>query len=186
MRMPGLGAEVINRMGAVAVNLSGGEVINSLRLGVLDAAEWAGPWPDMTMGFHKVAKFYYGPGIHEPSTLCEFMINKELWNQLPTEYKEIIKNASYANYIEVVSEYFYKNALTLPILRDKYNIKIDQYPKEIVETFFYFSKSIVEENAKSNPIYKKIYEDWINTISIFNEYHKFSDNEYLKLRLNNT
>ena len=51
MRMlPGLGAEVINRMGAISVNLSGGEVINSLRLGVLDAAEWAGPWPDMTMG----------------------------------------------------------------------------------------------------------------------------------------
>ena len=26
MRMPGLGAEVINRMGAVSVNMSGGEV----------------------------------------------------------------------------------------------------------------------------------------------------------------
>ena len=31
---------------------------------------------------------------------------------MPIEYKEIIKNASYANYIEVLSEYFYKNAKT--------------------------------------------------------------------------
>ena len=185
IRMPGLGAEVVNRMGAVSVNLSGGEVINSLRLGVLDAAEWAGPWPDMTMGFHKVAKYYYGPGIHEPSTINEFMLNKELWSQLPTEYKEIIKNASYANYIEVLSEYFYKNARTLPILRKKYNIKIEQYSKEIVEMFFQHSKSIVQENTKNSLIYKKIYDDWLNTLSIFNEYHKYSDNEYLKLRLNN-
>ncbi|MBF95735.1 MAG: Monocarboxylate 2-oxoacid-binding periplasmic protein [Alphaproteobacteria bacterium MarineAlpha9_Bin4] len=183
MRMPGLGAEVINRMGAISVNLSGGEVINSLKLGVLDAAEWAGPWPDMTMGFHKVAKYYYGPGIHEPSTLCEFMINNELWNSFPLEYKEIIKNASYANYIEVVSEYFYKNAKTLAILRNKYGIKIAQYTSEIIEEFFKHSKAIVKENAENDLIYKKIYEDWRKNISIFNSYHKFSDNEYLKLRL---
>ena len=50
----------------------------------------------------------------------EFMINKKIWRQLPNEYKEIIKNASYSNYVEVLSEYFYKNAITLPILRKKY------------------------------------------------------------------
>ena len=186
MRMPGLGAEVINRMGAVSVNLSGGEVINSLKLGILDAAEWAGPWPDMTMGFHKVAKYYYGPGIHEPSTLCEFMINKKLWNSFPLEYKEIIKNASYANYIEVLSEYFYKNAKTLNILKNEHNIQIGNYSYEIVEKFFKHSKEIIEENVKNDLIYKKIYDDWKEAISVFNQYHKYSDNEYLKLRLNNT
>ena len=167
MRMPGLGAEVINRMGAISVNLSGGEVINSLRLGVLDAAEWAGPWPDMAMGFHKVAKFYYGPGIHEPSTLNEFMINKKVWRQLPNEYKEIIKNASYSNYVEVLSEYFYKNAITLPILRKKYRIITEQYSPEMVETFFSHSNSIVKENIKSSKIYKKIYDDWKKNDSNF-------------------
>ena len=183
MRMPGLGAEVINRMGAVSVNLSGGEVINSLKLGVLDAAEWAGPWPDMTMGFHKVAKYYYGPGIHEPSTICEFMINKDLWDSFPLEYKEIIRNASYSNYIEVLSEYFYKNSKTLNILKNKHNIKIGHYSPEIIDKFFYYSNEIIEENIKNDLVYKKIYDDWKSTIKLFNEYHKYSDNEYLKYRL---
>ena len=186
MRMPGLGAEVINRMGAVSVNLSGGEVINSLKLGVLDAAEWAGPWPDMTMGFHKVAKYYYGPGIHEPSTVCEFMINKDLWDSFPLEYKEIIKNASYSNYIEVLSEYFYKNSKTLNILKNKHNIKIGHYSPEIIDKFFYYSNEIIEENIKNDLVYKKIYDDWKSTIKLFNEYHKYSDNEYLKYRLKYT
>ncbi len=186
MRMPGLGAEVINRMGAISVNLFGGEVVNSLKLGVIDAAEWAGPWPDMMMGFHKVAKYYYGPGIHEPSTLNEFMINKKLWNNLPSVYKEIIKNASYANYAETLSEYFYKNAITLKILKDKHNIKIGHYSAEIVEMFFYHSNKIIKENSKNNFIYKKIYDDWKETISLFNNYHKYSDTEYLKHRLSFT
>ena len=97
--------------------------------------------------------------------------------------KLLKKNASYANYIEVLSEYFYKNAITLPILK-KYNIKIQQYSPEIVETFFFHSNSIVKENIKNSKIYKKIYDDWRQTIVIFNEYHSYSDNEYLKIRLN--
>ena len=186
MRIPGLGGEILNRLGGMSVNMSGGEVINSLKLGAIDAAEWAGPWPDTVMGFHKVAKYYYGPGIHEPSTLCEFMLNKKIWNNLPEAYKEIIKNASYSNYIEVISEYFYKNANTLKVLKNDHNIEIEQYSYEIIESFFKYSKEIIEENINYDIIYKKIYDNWKEAIKIFNEYHKYSDNEYLKLRLNIT
>lgn len=185
MRIPGLGGELINRMGGISLNLSGGEVISSLKLGVLDAAEWAGPWPDMIMGFHKVAKYYYGPGIHEPNTICEFMINKELWDDLPIEYKAIIKNASYASYIEVLSEYFFNNAKALKILQNQHDIKINHYPSEIVEKLFNLSIDIIKENAKNDLVYNNIYNDWSSTIKLFNEYHKFSDNEYMKLRLEN-
>ena len=33
---------------------------------------------------------------------------------------------------------------------------------------------------------KKIFDDWKSTIKLFNDYHKYSDNEYLKYRLNYT
>ena len=186
MRIPGLGGEIINRLGGTSVNLSGGEVISSLKLGVLDAAEWAGAWPDTIMGFHKVAKYYYGPGIHERNTLCEFMINKEIWNKMPTEYKLIIENACYASYLEVVSEYFYKNAQALKSLKDKHNITIKQFSEEIVAKFFEYSEEIIKENANSNDVYNKIYSDWKDTIDLFNYFHKYSDNEYMKLRLKNS
>ncbi len=185
MRIPGLGGELINRIGGVSVNLSGGEVISSLKLGVLDAAEWAGPWPDMIMGFHKVAKYYYGPGIHEPNTVCEFMINKNLWENLPNEYQLIIKNASYASYIEVLSEYFFNNAKALKILQNQHKIEINHYPNEVIKKLFDLSKNIIEDNIKNDPIYNDIYKDWAQTINLFNEYHKFSDIKYMSLRLQN-
>jgi TRAP-type mannitol/chloroaromatic compound transport system substrate-binding protein len=184
MRIPGLGGEIINRLGGTSINLSGGEVISSLKLGVIDAAEWAGPWPDTIMGFHKVAKYYYGPGIHEPNTLCEFMINKEIWNNLPYEYQVIIENASYASYLEVMTEYFYKNAKSLRILKNKYNIDVRSFNEKIVNMFFLHSQNIIKENLTENLEYKKIYNSWKENIELFNEYHRYSDNEYMKLRLN--
>ena len=51
MRIPGLGAEVFNRLGVISVNLAAGEVLPSLQTGALDAAEWAGPYNDLAMGF---------------------------------------------------------------------------------------------------------------------------------------
>ena len=186
MRIPGLGGEIINRLGGISVNLSGGEVISSLKLGAIDAAEWAGPWPDTIMGFHKVAKYYYGPGIHESNTLCEFMINKEIWDSLPLEYKIIIENASYSSYLENISEYFYNNARSLRILKKEHAVDVRQFSDEIVKKFFSVSKDIVKENSVNNIEYKNIYEDWKNTIELFNEYHKYSDNEYMKLRLRNS
>ena len=186
MRIPGLGGEIINRLGGTAVNLSGGEVINSLKLGVIDAAEWAGPWPDTIMGFHKAAKYYYGPGIHEPNTLCELMINKEIWDNLPPEYKIIIENASYASYLEVLTEYFYKNAKALRIIKKEYNVDVRSFSSDIVEMFFINSENIVKENQIDNEAYRNIYESWKENIKLYNEYHKYSDNEYMKLRLNHT
>ncbi len=59
MRIPGMGGEVLKRLGGTPVNLPGGELFTAMQTGVLDATEWVGPYNDLTFGFHKVAKFYY-------------------------------------------------------------------------------------------------------------------------------
>ena len=46
MRMPGLGGEVIRRLGGAAVRLAGGEIYQALQSGSIDATEWVGPWND--------------------------------------------------------------------------------------------------------------------------------------------
>ena len=44
-------------------------------------------------------------------------------------------------------------------------------------------KSLVEENTKDSEEYKNIYKSWLENIELFNEYHQYSDNAYMKLRL---
>src|SRR5262245_25171899 len=54
-RMPGLGGEVLRRLGAIVVNVRGGEIVGTIKSGAIDGSEWVGPWLDMALGLHKVA-----------------------------------------------------------------------------------------------------------------------------------
>ena len=57
MRIPGLGGEILRRAGGTPVSLPGGEIFTALQTGTVDAAEWIGPYNDLTFGFHKAAKY---------------------------------------------------------------------------------------------------------------------------------
>ena len=78
-RMPGLGGEVLRRLGAIVVNVPGGNIVASLKSGAIEGSEWVGPWPDLAMGLQKVAPYYYYPGFHEPGTGITLGINKRVW-----------------------------------------------------------------------------------------------------------
>jgi TRAP-type mannitol/chloroaromatic compound transport system substrate-binding protein len=66
MRIPGPGGLVMSRLGVVPQTLAGGDIYPALERGVVDAAEWVGPYDDEKLGFYKVAKYYYYPGWWEP------------------------------------------------------------------------------------------------------------------------
>lgn len=63
IRVPGLGAEVMERMGMNIYNKgyphSITESIQDLKRGKIDAVEWTGPYDDLKLGLHKAADFYY-------------------------------------------------------------------------------------------------------------------------------
>src|SRR5947207_5373525 len=60
-RMPGLGGEVLRRMGATVVTTPGGDIMTALKSGAIDASEWVGPCADMALGLHKAVNDYYYP-----------------------------------------------------------------------------------------------------------------------------
>ncbi len=43
--------------------IAGGDIYPALEKGTIDAAEWVGPYDDEKLGFHKVAPYYYYPGL---------------------------------------------------------------------------------------------------------------------------
>ena len=53
MRMPGLGGDVIAKMGASPVSLPGGQIYENLVSGAIDATEWVGPWNDYFYKFYE-------------------------------------------------------------------------------------------------------------------------------------
>ena len=68
MRIPGLGGEVMSRLGVNVQVLPGGEIYLALERGAIDAAEWVGPYDDEKLGLDQAAQFYYYPGWWEPAS----------------------------------------------------------------------------------------------------------------------
>src|SRR5690606_22722779 len=94
MRIPGLGGEVMAKLGVTVQVLAGGEIFQALQTGAVDAAEWVGPYDDEKLGFQQVAQFYYAPGWWEPGASLEIEIGLDKWNELPAEYQEVLKVAA--------------------------------------------------------------------------------------------
>ncbi len=82
IRFFGLGARVIEKLGASAQLLAGGDILPALELGTIDGAEFSMPAVDFDMGFWQVANYYYFPGWHQQSTFYELIINMDAWNSL--------------------------------------------------------------------------------------------------------
>ncbi|HID38663.1 MAG TPA: C4-dicarboxylate ABC transporter, partial [Calditrichaeota bacterium] len=71
MRFFGLGAKVMEKLGVSTSLLAGGDIFPALERGAIDATEFSMPRIDARLGFHKLVKYNYFPGWHQPSTLFE-------------------------------------------------------------------------------------------------------------------
>src|SRR5690606_33371045 len=130
---PGVGAEVLNRLGGEAINIPGGELFTALQTGVIDATEWVGPWNDLAFGFYKVAEYYYYPGWHEPGSNLEFIINKDAFNTLPQDLQAIVRSAARATNQDVLDEFTAKNNLALQTLINEHDVKVKPLPDDVIK-----------------------------------------------------
>ncbi|MBS4031342.1 MAG: hypothetical protein KGZ63_07985 [Clostridiales bacterium] len=95
-RAPGWWGEVLKDVGVSVMMLPGTELYPSLERGILDATEFSIPAVNRQQGFHEVADYIAGPGLHQPTCFFEVGFNKDEYNKLPSIYKAILENASYA------------------------------------------------------------------------------------------
>ncbi len=181
MRIPGLAAEVLNRMGGTAVALPGGEIMPALQSGAIDATEWVGPWNDLAFGFYKITKFYYGPGIHEPSSVLECSINLNAYNSLPNDLKAILKFACEAENNRMLSEFTAANSDAQQKLVNQHNVEVLNFPKKVFKTMINISNDVVAETANQGEINKKIYNSWNKFKNIARLRAPFAEHGFINL-----
>ena len=75
MRFFGLGARVMEKLGVSTQLLPGGDIYPALELGAIDATEFSMPAIDQDLGFHEIARHYYFPGWHQPTSMGELIVN---------------------------------------------------------------------------------------------------------------
>lgn len=159
MRIPGLGGEVMNRLGVSVQNIAGGEIYQALEQGAIDATEWVGPYDDLKLGFHKVAPNYYYPGWWEPGPMLSFLVNRDAWDALPAEYQGALETATAEASLSMLNRYDAQNpAAFQEILAQDVNVL--PFSDDIMKAAYKEFTDVVETAAAGDAMYGKIYEAW--------------------------
>ncbi|MDF1821238.1 MAG: TRAP transporter substrate-binding protein [Alcanivoracaceae bacterium] len=182
MRIPGLGGEVLERLGGTPVQLPGGELFTALQTGTIDATEWVGPYNDLTFGFHKIARYYYYPGWHEPGAMLEFIINREVWESLPEDLQAIVSAAARAMNQDMLDEYTARNNAALKQLVNEHNVQLRQLPEPVMRALKKASDDVVSELVAGNEQARRVYESYKAFEKDVVAYHRISEQAYLNLR----
>ena len=183
IRMPGLGGEMMRRIGATAVTLPGGEIFPALQSGTIDATEWIGPWNDLAFGFYKVTKYYYWPGVHETGTTLELMVNKEAYEDLQKIYSILLRNAATAENNVMYAEYNAKNAAALETLINKHKVKLRQMPDKVVMSLGSAASDIIAElRDHDDDLVKRITESFLVARKNSLEWNRLAEQGYMNAR----
>lgn len=182
MRIPGLGAEVINRLGGTAVNLPGGEIMPALQSGVIDATEWVGPWNDLAFGFYKITRNYYGPGFHEPGSAIELVVNRAAWEDLEADLQAVVADAAAAISVRMLAEFTAANIHSQRVLTEEHGVVLRPFPADVFEEMMRHSDDVVRETAREGDLARRIFESWERFRTEARARNPYAEQGYLQLR----
>jgi TRAP-type mannitol/chloroaromatic compound transport system substrate-binding protein len=159
IRTPGFGGQVLGKVGANVQNVPGGEVFISLETGVLDAADWVGPYDDEILGLNTAATYYYLPSWAEPGASLAVYMNRTEFDGLPGDIQEALRSAAARANQQMLAEYTAKNAAALARMVAS-GTQVRTFSTEILDALRGATQEIHAENAQGNDLYVRVLENY--------------------------
>jgi TRAP-type mannitol/chloroaromatic compound transport system substrate-binding protein len=171
-RIGGFGGTILAKLGAVPQQIPAGEIYGALEKGVIDGAEWIGPYDDEKLGLHKVAKFYYTPGWWEGSAQVTLLVNLKSWEALSQAHRDAIDCAAAEQCLRMIAKYDAKNPEALRRLVAG-GAQLRQFPRAVLDACYKATLEVFDDYSAKSADFKKVYESWA----------KFRDEENLWFRV---
>jgi len=186
MRLPGMGAEMIKRLGAVPTLMAPGDLFPALQAGTLDATDFTGPANDLALGFHQVCKYYYWPGIQKPGAVQQVIVSKAKYDALPKSLQEVVRIACQAGHQDMLAEYNNINAKAAKVLKEKHAVKFLRLPDEVLIALGNAAGDILrEEREKLDPLGQKIWDSYFSFRADIKELTEGADRAMFNARVLN-
>ena len=155
-RIPGLGGDVLAKMGASPVSLPGGQIYENLMSGAIDGTEWAGPFMDSAMKFWEATKYYYYPGLHEPGTIVGFGVNKAWYDSLPKSDQALVEACCVQTHFELYAEVNAKNGEWLNRFITEHGVELRKFNEDIIDGFGEAAEEVFEEVRQHSDLAMRI------------------------------
>ena len=182
-RTTGLASEMASNMGMAAQAMGGPQMFQALQTGALDAGEFIGPWTDSALGYYQVAKFYYWPGVGEPSSAEECGVNAEAYGALPDDLKETVRVACESLYNPVWTEYTTKHAASLKRLVEDEGVQVRRFPDSVIEAMGAAAKEVIAGlREDEDELVRRIAESFVAYRDSVGSYMRYADNGQMNAR----
>lgn len=154
VRTVGWYMDILNRLGASATPMPGGEVYLALERGVIDGAEFSAPAMTYPMGFDDITKYTISPGVHQPASQCFVFFNKDAYNKLPDDLKWIVDTAAKETQLWSFNWMQALDAEAIQLLKKKMEF-VQMDPATLIE-FRKTTQAYLDEVKAKYPSVKKI------------------------------
>ncbi len=160
IRMPGLGGEVMRRLGAIPVQVAGKDLFAALKSGAIDAAEWVAPGDDAAIGLQRIAQYCYYPGWQEPGTTLECIVNQAAFEALPEDLATIVELACRALNEDLLAEFTTRNQQALKDLVHAQGATFRQLPDTVLDALRQASDEVLTRVAEGDPMAQRVYDSF--------------------------
>ena len=182
IRMPGIAGKVYKELGAKPLFLPANKLVSGMKENKADAVEFVGPWPDMKLGLHKIAKHYYWPGFQSPGAVVALGINRQVWDSLSPAHQEIIKATCMSEYRDMLSGYASNNGWAMNELRHKHKVDLRQIPTDVLNELGVVSGDVVADSVRGDKLLAKVYNSYVDSRIQLIHWAKYSDEAFLVAR----
>jgi TRAP-type mannitol/chloroaromatic compound transport system substrate-binding protein len=156
MRFFGLGAKVMDKIGVSTQLLAGGDIYPALELGTIDATEFAMPSIDLDLGFYQIAKHYYFPGWHQPSSALELLINLDKWNALSETQKAQVEATCTESVVKSLAMAESRQPAALEKLQEK-GVTLHRWSDETLDVLRNAWLEVVNEESAKDEDFAKVW-----------------------------
>lgn len=158
LRTGGAWAEIAAALGASTVVLPGAEVFDALERQVVDAIEWGGPGINLGAGFHTIAPYVIVPGIHQPASFNECVINQEAWDAISERDQELIELAGKLNTYESFLAYADNDLDAWEELKASDQVEFIELSPDFIAAAREASFEWAETKAAEHEWFRRVYE----------------------------
>lgn len=192
MRVPGLGAEVLSKLGvtphtelanigrnSAPIDEAVERFLNQDLDNKFDAVEWTGPWDDKKLGLSNSGQFYHYPGWWEPCTTFDVQVNIDAWNDLSDQHKEIFRSACSRMHTNMLAEYNNKNSKALKDIVDNENVKLIRFSDDVLIRAKQRTEDLLRTYATETE-FNEVYSTWKEFKDRIREWSKYDLSRYMR------
>ena len=174
MRIGGLGGVVLARLGAIPTQIAPGDIYTALERGTIDAVEWIGPADDEKLGFAKIAKYYYTPGLVGGQRDDTTLVNAKAWDALPQQFKDAFEVAANEQNLLMNAKYDARNPEALKRLLAG-GTELRAFPQPVMEACYKATVETFQRAGRQERDFRRVYEHWKAFMNASNSWFRVAE-----------